>query len=167
MSTKNLYDAEAREKIKSIVEDSKTGMLVTKIGEKPLNAVPMYTKQVDDHGALWFLSRSDSEHNRNIKDDREVQLLYCNNADKEYISIFGEAFIETNKEVLDELYSKIDDAWFEQGKDDPALTAIKVNPSEAYYWDNKSNKYITLFKIGMAALSGERKDIGEKGKLNV
>ena len=166
MSTKNLYDKEAREKIKSLVEDIKTGMLITNMTTKPLSAVPMSTKQVDEHGAIWFLSRSDSEHNRNIEEDKDVQLLYSENSDMEYISIYGEAFIETNKEVLKDLYSKIDDAWFEDGKDDPKLTGIKVNPKEAYYWDTKSNKYVTLFKIGMAAAGSDDKDIGEKGELN-
>ncbi|AVR45450.1 general stress protein [Christiangramia fulva] len=166
MSTKNLYDKNAREKIKSLVEDIKTGILVTDMLSKPLSAIPMTAKEVDEHGAIWFLSRSDSEHNKNIEKDRDVQLLFSDNSDKEYISIFGEAFIETNRQVLNELYSKVDDAWFEKGKDDPKLTGIKVNPKEAYYWDTKTNKYITLFKIGMAA-AGKDTDIGEKGKLEL
>ncbi|APG60321.1 pyridoxamine 5'-phosphate oxidase family protein [Christiangramia salexigens] len=167
MSTKNMYDKEAREKIKSLVEDIKTGMLITDLDTKPLSAIPMSAKKVDDHGAIWFLSRSDSEHNKNIEKDSEVQLLFCDNPDKEYISIYGEAFIETNSQVLDDLYSKIDDAWFEEGRDDPKLTAIKVNPKEAFYWDTKSNKYISLFKIGMAAMGSDDQDIGEKGKLEL
>lgn len=166
MSTKNLYDKDAREKIKSLVEDIKTGILVTDMLSKPLSAIPMTAKQVDDQGAIWFLSRSDSEHNKNIEKDSDVQLLFSDNSDKEYISIFGEAFIETNREVLNDLYSKVDDAWFEKGKDDPKLTGIKINPKEAYYWDTKTNKYITLFKIGMAA-AGKDSDIGEKGKLEL
>ncbi len=166
MSTKNLYDKEAREKIKSLIEDIKTGMLITDMLSKPLSAAPMTAKQVDEQGAIWFLSRSDSEHNKNIEKDRDVQLLFSDNSDKEYISIFGEAFIETNREVLNDLYSKVDDAYFEKGKDDPKLTGIKINPKEAYYWDTKTNKYVTLFKLGMAAM-GKDEDIGEKGKLEL
>ncbi len=166
MSTKNLYDAKAREKIKELAEDIDFCMLVTKMDEKPLNAIPMSTKQVDDHGAIWFLSKNSSEHNKNIEKDSKVQLLYSGTKEMEFLSVYGEAFIETNREVIKELYSKADNAWFD-GEDDPSITAIKVNPKESYYWDNKDNKMVTLFKMGMAAVSGNNQDIGEKGKLNV
>lgn len=166
MSTKNLYDDEARKKIKELAEDVDFCMLVTNMDEKPLSAVPMSTKQVDDHGAVWFLSRNNSDHNRDIEKDKDVQLLYSGTSDMEFLSIYGEAFIETNREVIKELYSKADNAWFD-GEDDPSITAIKVNPKEAYYWDNKDGKAITLFKLGMAAVSGNKQDIGEKGKLNL
>jgi general stress protein 26 len=166
MSTKNLYDDAARDKIKDMAEDVDYCMLVTNMDEKPLSAIPMSTKQVDDHGAVWFLSKSDSEHNKNIKKDSDVQLLYSGTSDMEFLSIYGEAFIETNREVIHELYSKADNAWFD-GKDDPNITAIKVIPKEAYYWENKDSKMVTLFKLGMAAVSGKNQDIGEKGKLDV
>ncbi|MGA8855145.1 MAG: pyridoxamine 5'-phosphate oxidase family protein [Christiangramia sp.] len=166
MSTKNLYDDKAREKIKQLAEDVDFCMLVTNMDQKPLSAVPMSTKQVDDHGAVWFLSKNDSEHNKNIEKDSDVQLLYSGTSDMEFLSIYGEAFIETNRDVIEELYSKADNAWFD-GKDDQSITAIKVNPKEAYYWDNKDSKMVTLFKLGMAAVSGNDQDIGEKGKLGV
>ncbi len=166
MSTKNLYDDDAREKIKELAEDIDFCMLVTNMDEKPLSAVPMSTKQVDDHGAVWFLSKASSEHNRNIAKDRDVQLLYSGTSDMEFLSVYGEAFIETNREVIHELYSKADNAWFD-GKDDQDITAIKVNPKEAYYWDNKHNKMVTLFKLGMAAVSGNKQDISEKGKIEL
>lgn len=166
MSTKNLYDDKAREKIKEIAENVDFCMLVTNMDEKPLSAVPMSTKQVDDHGAVWFLSLNNSEHNKNIEKDSDVQLLYSGTSDMEFLSIYGEAYIETNREVIHELYSKADNAWFD-GKDDPNITAIKVNPKEAYFWDNKNNKAVTLFKLGMAAVTGDKQDIGEKGKLNL
>lgn len=166
MSTKNLYDDKAREKIKELAEDVDFCMLVTNMDEKPLSAVPMSTKQVDDHGAVWFLSKKTSEHNKNIEKDSDVQLLYSGTSDMEFLSIYGEAFVETNRDVIKELYSKADNAWFD-GEEDPEITAIKVNPKEAYYWDNKDNKMITLFKLGMASVTGDNQDIGEKGKLNL
>lgn len=166
MSTKNLYDDKAREKIKEIAEDVDFCMMVTNMDEKPLSAIPMSTKQVDDHGAIWFLSKNDSDHNRDIEKDSDVQLLYSGTSDMEFLSVYGEAFIDTNREVIKDLYSKADNAWFD-GEDDPSITAIKVNPKEAYYWDNGSSQMVTLFKLGMAAVTGDKQDIGNKGKLNV
>lgn len=165
MSTKNLYDKEAREKIKELATDIDYCMMVTKLDEKPLHAIPMSTKQVDDHGAVWFLSLNSSEHNRNIEENSEIQLLYSGTSDMEFLSLYGNAYIETNREVIKKLYSKADNAWFD-GPEDPNVTAIKVEPKEAHYWDNKDNKLVTLFKLGMAAVTGEKQEIGEQGDLN-
>ena len=166
MSTENLNRDEALSKMKSMVKSIKTAMMLTALGNKSLSAVPMTTKEVDKEGNIWFFSRLDSDHNSDIVKDNDVQLLYSDVSDKEFISIYGKASIETNKDILKEFYSKIDDAWF-AGPDDPNLTAIKFVPKEAYFWDTKQNKYISLLKIGAAALTGDSKDIGEKGKLDL
>ncbi|WBL22982.1 pyridoxamine 5'-phosphate oxidase family protein [Zunongwangia sp. HRR-M8] len=166
MSTENLEYSEARKKMKSMVEDIKTAMMITNIGSKPVDAIPMTTKRVDTEGNIWFLSGMNSDHNGNIAKDSDVQLLYSDPKDYEFISIYGQASIVTEKDILEDLYSKVDDTWF-KGEDDPNLSALKIDPKEAYFWDTKSNKYVSLFKMGVAAVTGDQKDIGEKGKLDL
>lgn len=166
MSTENLSSTEAKEKLKKLVEDIKITMMVTGLGKIPLNSVPMTTKEVDKDGNIWFLSLKESEHNINIKEDNQVQLLYSKPSDMEFLSVFGNAEIVTDRKVIEEIYNKMSDTWFD-GVDDPSLTAIKFQPQEAYYWNSKSNKYVTLYKLGIAALTGKNKDIGEKGKMNI
>lgn len=166
MSIENLSDNEAREKMTKLVNSIKYTMLLSAFDKVPVSAVPMTTKKVDKDGDIWFLSGEDSQHNSNIHADPRVQLLYSDPSDMEFISIYGEAEIINNRETLKDLYEKIDDNWFE-GVDDGNLRAIRVTPKEAYYWDTKQNKYISLFKMGVSAITGEDADIGEKGKLNL
>lgn len=150
----------------SLVKSIKTCMFITDMQHKPLHAIPMTTKEVDMEGNIWFLSQMESNHNTDIVKDSDVQLLYSDPSDKEFISIYGKAAISTSSEKLKELYEKTDNAWF-TGLDDPNLTAIKVIPEQAYYWDSSQNKYVNLLKIGMSAVTGDKKDIGKKGKLNL
>lgn len=166
MSTDNLNSGEALEKMTSMVKNINYAMLLTDLKSQPISAVPMSTKKVDDQGNIWFLSGLNSDHNTNIVKSPDVQLLYSDVADMEFISIYGRASIIADPSKLKELYEKIDDAWF-TGEDDPNLTAIKIVPEEAYYWDNKHNKYISLFKMGLAAITGKKADISEKGRLNL
>ncbi|HSJ11573.1 MAG TPA: pyridoxamine 5'-phosphate oxidase family protein [Gillisia sp.] len=165
MSTKNLTSREALEKMTKLVNDIDYTMLLTDLSSRPISAVPMSTKKVDDQGNIWFLSGLNSNHNSNIVKSPEVQLLYSDPSDMEFISIYGKATIVADPHILDDLYEKSDDAWF-TGKEDPNLSAIKVVPEEAYYWDTKQNKYISLFKMGIAAITNDKADIGEKGKLD-
>lgn len=166
MSTESLNREESRKKIKELVGDIKVAMMITGFDKKPINAIPMTTKKIDNDGNIWFLSLRNSHHNQDLLKSKDVQLLYSDPSDMEYLSVFGEAEVTTDRAVLEDLYEKTDDNWFEE-IDDPNLTAIKVKPEEAYYWDTKTNKYITLLKMGVGALTGNKQDIGEKGKLNI
>lgn len=166
MSTEKLDREESRKKIRGLVGDIKVAMMITGFDQKPIPAIPMTTKKIDNDGNIWFLSLRNSHHNQNLLQDKQVQLLYSDPSDMEYLSVYGEAEVTTDRAILEDLYEKTDDNWFEE-IDDPNLTAIKVKPEEAYYWDTKTNKYITLLKMGVGAVTGNKQDIGEKGKLDL
>lgn len=166
MSTEAFNKQEAKNKLKELVEDIKVAMMVTDLGKKPLSAIPMTSKKVDEEGNIWFLSLKNSEHNQNIALNQEIQLLYSDPSNMEFLSVFGTGEISADQEILEDLYVKTDNNWF-NGPEDPNLTAIKFRPKEAFFWDTKKNKYITLYKLGIAALTGNEKDIGEKGKLEL
>lgn len=166
MSKTDLYNEEAIEKLRELVDGGDVAMMATNIGRKPLSVVPMHTKKIEEDGSIWFLSSNNSDHNRDILQDPTAQLLYNNSSDMDFVSVFGEAHIVSDQEVLDDLYDSKDNAWFE-GSQDPNLTAIKFTPREAAYWSNDSNKLVTFFKLQMAAFTGNDKDIGSSGKLKM
>lgn len=166
MSTKNLTNEQSWKKLKDLVDDIKVAMMLTGFNKKPINAIPMRSKRVDEDGNIWFLSLKTSEHNQDLASNKEIQLLYSKPSDMEFLSVYGTAEVTTDKKIIEDLYSKTTDNWFD-GADDPKITAIKVTPREAYYWDSKDNKYITLLKLGVGAVTGNKQDIGEKGKMNL
>ncbi len=166
MSTENLYNREAKEKIKELAESIDFTLMGTQLGQKPVTVVPMSTKKVDDNGSIWFLSGKDSGHNAHIGTEPHVQLFYTKPGSMEFLTVFGDAVVTTDKSILKELYGKSDDMWFE-GLDDPNLTAIEVRPLDAYYWDSKHNKIVSLLKMGAGAITGEQPDLSEQGELEV
>ena len=156
MSKNNLFEEKAREKIKELAENIDFAMMETHLGFKPTHIVPMSTKEVDEEGCIWFLSNKNSEHNGYIDADNEIQLIYAKPGDMEFMTVFGEAFTTTERPVLEKYYGKSDDAWFD-GVNDPDLTAIKVVPKDAHYWDAKNGKLVSLLKMGMGAITGKIK----------
>lgn len=164
MSRENLYNDDAKKKIKEMAEDIDFNMMATNLKTTPLHMVPMSTKKVDEQGNIWFLSNKTSTHNQNLNTDNHLHLIYADKSSMQFLNIYGTATISTDRKIIDELYGKTDDAWFE-GKDDPNITAISVKPTEAFYWDPKNNKLITLVKMGVAAISGDQPDTMDVGKL--
>lgn len=165
-NVQNLTNAEGKSKLKELAKAADICFFTTNLTQLPLAAVPMSTLDADDDGDLWFFSRDDSDKNKDIEQDKRVQLFYANNGSAEFLSVYGTATIIRDKEKAKELWTPIAKAWFEDGADDPHLTIIKVTPSEAYYWDTKYNKMITLLQITVAAITGKNNnDGGVEGKI--
>src|SRR5690554_2249484 len=127
----------------------------------------MSRQEVDDDGNLWFLFSSHSETYQNLQKSNHVSVLYSDISNYNFLSINGIAEVSTDKARIEKYWSKMVEAWFEKGKEDPTVRVLKVIPSEAHYWDNKSNKLVTFFKVAASAISGEKLDIGRHGDLNI
>jgi len=164
---KELFSKEAIAKIKEMAEDIKTCMFFTQLSVRPIPTRPMGVQEVDDKGNLWFLSSKSSNKNVEIDYDNEVQLVFAKNSDAHYLSIFGKATIYTDRGHVEDIWSPIAKTWFEEGKDDPEATVIKVEPLDAYYWDTKYGKLVSLVKMAAGAITGNIDEGGIEGRLNV
>lgn len=166
MSTKNLTNEDARKKIKELAEKIDLTMLATNLKSEPFHVVPMSTKEVDEAGNIWFLSNKNSDHNKNIEHENRAQLIYADKGNFEFMSVYGRATISTDRNRIKKLYGSGDDAWF-NGVDDPNITAIKIQPDDAHYWDTKNGKVLSLLKMAKGAITGKEPDLGEHGVLKV
>ncbi len=157
MSTQNLTHLEAIKKIKELSEKAKICMFCTELDRLPVNSRPMGLQETDDNGNLWFISSATSNKNFEIKEDRRVQLFFMNNSDSEYLSVYGEASIYKDKSTIEDKWSPMANAWFD-GKDDPNVSIIRVEPKETYYWDTKAGKLVSLLSFVTSAITGNKTD---------
>lgn len=165
-SVQHLRDQAALNKIREMIKHENTCMFTTHLTQTPLQSRPMATLEVDDEGNLWFFSAVDSDKNIDLSQDSRVQLFYANSGNSEYLSLFGHGEVSQDRKKIDELWTPIAKAWFDD-KDDPRLSVVKVVPEQGYYWDTKHNKTISLLKIAAAAVTGKSGDDGVKGKISV
>lgn len=168
MSTENLHDKKAINKLKEMVDNIDIGMLCSNISSGDhVHAVPMSRQEVDDDGNIWFLFSVESETHQNLQKNNKLSLLYADIKDYNFLSINGTAEISRDQARIEKYWNKMIEAWFEKGKEDPRIRVLKVTPSEAHYWDNKTNKLVTFFKIAVSAVSGQKMDTGRQGDLNL
>jgi general stress protein 26 len=164
---KHLTNQEAIDKFKEIVKHDATCLFTTRLTQVPLTTRPMAVQKVCDQGNFWFLSSSESDKNAEIQQDPRVQLFFLNTGKYEFLSLYGEATISRDRNKIDELWTDIAKAWFEQGKDDPRVTVIKVTPKDGFYWDTKNGKLVSLLKIVASAVTGKTLEEGVEGKIRV
>lgn len=168
MSTENLSNREAVDKLKEMVDKTDVGILCSFVTDSDYpHAVPMSRQEVDEEGNIWFLFSAESETHRHILENNKVSLLYANVGDYSFLSINGIAEISLSPDRIDKYWNKMVEAWFEKGRENPNIRVLKVMPGEAHYWDTKSNKLVTLLKVAASAVSGQQLDVGREGKLNL
>lgn len=149
--------------IQAMVKDIKYTMMTTCNGENHLHSCPMNTTETSIGAKeIWFIGHKPSETVDNIKQNPEVNLAYVTQESDKYLSISGTAELVEDEEKLNELWSVMYNAYFEQGKDDPKVQLIKVVPHGAEYWAN-GNAITSAVKMAAAALTDNavEKSLGE------
>ena len=149
--------------IQAMVKDIKYTMMTTRNDENHLHSCPMNTTETSIGAKeIWFIGHKPSETVDNIKQNPEVNLAYVTQESDKYLSICGTAELVEDEEKLNELWSVMYNAYFEQGKDDPKVQLIKVVPHGAEYWAN-GNAITSAVKMAAAALTDNavEKSLGE------
>lgn len=168
MGTENLHNNEAITKLQELVNKIDIGMLCTyPENDTYCHAVPMSRQEVDEDGSIWYLFSVESETYKNLQVNNKISVLFSHVGDYEFLSINGIAEITEDKERIEKYWNKFVEVWFEKGKEDPNIRILKVSVEDAHYWDNKTSKLITLFKVAASAVSGQKLDIGREGELNI
>ena len=79
--SKDLRNEDAANKIKKLADDIGTCMFCTYDASK-LQSRPMSAQEIDEEGNLWFLSNKNSNKNKQIEQNSEVELFFASGHDK-------------------------------------------------------------------------------------
>lgn len=163
---KNLQSNEAIDKLKHLVLEVNTCMLISSGKTARQNTRPMAVVDIDLQGNLWFFANKNSNKVKDIEEDSHVQLVFAHPAKSVFIDIHGRASVETNPGYIDEKWTPLVKAWFPEGKDDPAICLIKVKADEAHYWSVEGSKVGAMVKIALSAVTGKKLEEGVHGELH-
>ncbi len=167
-STKNLQNKEAIDKLKELVGEINICLFCTDLKtDDGSTCRPMGAQQVCDQGNVWFFSSKDSDKNRAIARNKNVQLFFAHPGKSSYLVVNGEAEIIFDRAKTEELWNPLVKTWFKGGKDDPDISIIKVTPTVAYYWDTDGNQMINFLKMVASVATGTNLVTGNEGALSV
>ena len=168
MSTENLQNKEAIEKLQELVNKIDVGMICTYPKDNDyVHAVPMSRQEVDEEGNIWYLFSSESDTFKNLQASNKVSVLFSQPSDYNFLNINGTATISEDRERIDKYWNKFVEGWFEKGKEDSRIRILKITVEDAHYWDTKSNKLLTFFKVVASGISGSKLDVGREGSLDI
>ena len=158
--------SENLKKLADKITKIETAMLVTAEQDGTLRARPMQALKLDG-SALWFLTGSNSSKSSEIKNESHVNLSFADESSKLYVSVSGIATINRDRQKIEELWSEPFKAWFPEGKDDPNIAVIRVEITQAEYWDTPSSPVVHLIGYAKAVVTGESYHPGDNEKISV
>ena len=157
---RDLAGDEAVEKIRAVVGKAETCFLVTRGGVRPMGV-----RDCDERGAIWFLSDKHSRKNAQIEANGEVELYFQASEHSGFLHLTGHAIVMHDKALIEKLWTPLARVWFQEGKDDPCISVIRVFPTQGQYWDNKHGDAVAGVKMLVGAALGKQFDDGELGQL--
>ena len=160
--------AENVAKLVEMVKEVRTCMLITTSRNKEnISGRPMSVSKIEDNGTMWFFSKGDSEKIEEVEANPKVAIAITNESHNNYLMINGTANISHDKAKMKELWNPALKAWFPDGIDDPEMILLKITPSEVSYWDSSSSRFVILFNMVKALVTGKEYDEGEHGTITL
>lgn len=144
---------EAEKKFIELLRSFDNAMLVSHAAGDSMHARPMAVAETGDDGSIWFLTGADTTKTFEIARDTEVAAVMQSSA--KYLSVTGTAELSRDRGHIHRLWKEAFKVWFD-GKDDPNIVLIRLQPSAAEYWDNRGFQGLKLaLRYAKAYITGE------------
>lgn len=152
------HEHQARERLWELIKDIRFAMFTVRHENGHLHSRPMTTQNagMDEDTSLWFFMSKASEPVVDLQRDPQVNIAYADVGADSYVSVSGKADVVDDLAKKRALWSKLAEAWFPGGAEDPELALVRVSVSHADYWDVKESKLVQLFKMAKASVTGVR-----------
>jgi general stress protein 26 len=152
--------AEAMGHLHEIISKFDTAMLITRRPGSEFHGRPMAIAQVDDDGALWFVTSIDAQ--KLIELSADPSALVCMQGSSRFATINGKVDVVRDPEKVDEVWKETFRVWFD-GKHDPKLVLLRLTPFEGEYWDQSGIRGLKYaFRAAKALLRDERVETGRE-----
>ena len=106
-------------------------VMVTLIGSD--NHAEPLTAQLDEdvEGKFWFYTRRDNR----VAAGGPAMVQFVSKDHKVFACIRGNLTPETDQGIVDKYWSNMVEAWFDGGRDDPALLMLRFELKDAEIWE--------------------------------
>ncbi|WP_339763184.1 pyridoxamine 5'-phosphate oxidase family protein [uncultured Sulfitobacter sp.] len=142
------------------IEDIRTGML----GTDDARAVPMSHYADKDANVLWFITATGTDLAKTAKTGASAEYVVISDDEHLYARIDGKVQAVTDPAKLEELWSAVADAWFEDGRIDDDVQLVRMDLSEAEVWATGGSLSF-IYEIAKAHITDEKPDMGQHGTI--
>lgn len=159
-------DQDQIDKLWELMKSTKFAMFTTEDGDH-LRSRPMAASQTSFDGTLWFFTRASSHKVDEVQADERVGVSYADPDRQNYVSLSGRAALVRDKASIDEHWNEILRTWFPKGKEDSDIALLRVDVTQAEYWDAPNSKMVHAYGYLKARITGSPPAAGENEKVDL
>lgn len=155
------------EKLKDVIDGLDTAMFTTRTANGRLVSRPLRMQEIDEDGAMWFVTDRNSHKTEEIHAHPQVNLAFAAPADNTYVSVSGKATVLFDKARLQALWSPAMMVFYPDGLDDPDLCVLRVDLESAEYWDSPGGLVGNALYLAAAAITGDAGALSENRSMEL
>ena len=141
-ATSSTDDADHRRRLHEILDDAGTVMMITRTPAGELHGRPMAVARVSDGDTLYFATGIGSPKVDELMADPRVTLVFQSKT--RYATVDGTARVTRDRALVDELWQESWKVWFPDGKDDPDIAIVVIQPDRGEYWDQSGARGLSF-----------------------
>jgi general stress protein 26 len=155
---------EVRERIWELADKIDICMFTTWDGEEQ-HSRPLSARVRRDEDRIYFLVDESGDKNAEIERFPKVSCAWADNGNYKYVLISGQAQLTNDRAKISELWSKSDEAWWEDDTD-PTIRLLTLTPEHGELWDSPG-KAVALAKMVAAVVTGGAPEMGENAEVDL
>ena len=129
-------------------------MVVSHADDGSMIARPMAIARIDRGGAMFFTTNLDEAHPEELAADPRVTIVVQSKT--QFAAVRGTAKLSSDGALIHSLWHENWRIWFPEGKDDPKIAILVVEPIHGEYWDNAQSSGLKFaFAAAKAYLRGK------------
>jgi general stress protein 26 len=158
-----LTNAEVQDRLWKAIDDDHTGMLGLTHDNHHFQPMTAFVER--DTNTLWFFTRNETDLAQAVASGgADAAFMFLDR--KLQACIDGRLSLAHDRERIDRYWNAHVAAWYPDGKDDPALTLLRLDVTEAAVWITEGGLLRYAFEVAKANASKTTPDVGERRDLN-
>ena len=93
----------------------------------------------NERGAIWFFTTRDAELVKNLNTGNRAIASFASKGHDLFATVHGTLRLDNDRAVIERLWNRYVAAWYEEGKDDPKLALLRLDPERAEIWLDASS----------------------------
>lgn len=127
---------------------------------------PMTAFVEPDSELIWFFTRNDTDLAKAVSADSKAMFIVQSKDQDIHACIGGALSLDHDRARIEKFWNPHIAAWYPDGKDDPHLTLLRFEPSDAAVWLSEGGPVKYAFEIAKANLTRDTPDVGSRERVN-